>query len=73
MKPAGGEAPGMYGARAALYDVLYSFKDYAAEAAAVRERLAARGGPEGARVLEAACGTGEHLRHLVSWSRGAWR
>lgn len=57
----------MYGARAELYDILYAFKDYAAEAADIRARLAACGVADGARVLEAACGTAEHLRHLAAW------
>jgi daunosaminyl-N,N-dimethyltransferase/N-dimethyltransferase len=56
---------GMYGDRAELYDVLYSFKDYAAEAAQIQHRLHDLGVVPGARVLEAACGTGEHLRHLA--------
>lgn len=52
-----------YELSARWYDAIYSFKDYAAEAAMVRERIDAR--RSGARrLLDVACGTGEHLRHL---------
>lgn len=50
-----------------LYDFVYSWKDYGAEAAAVRELLAAEGLREGSAVLEAACGTGRYLEHLQQW------
>jgi len=59
------QATGMYGDRAELYELLYRFKDYAAEAAEVAARLRDLGVPPGARVLEAACGTGSHLVHLA--------
>ncbi len=55
------EDHGMYGERAALYDRIYHFKDYAAEARRVTELLHAAGVPDGSRVLEAACGTGNYL------------
>jgi SAM-dependent methyltransferase len=49
-----------------LYDAIYSFKDYAAEAARLRElvdELVA-----GARtLLDVACGTGQHLAELREW------
>ena len=54
----------MYAGRAALYDLIYNWKDYAAEAALLAEILAAHGVAPGARILEAACGTGNHLLHL---------
>lgn len=47
-----------------LYDAIYSFKDYAAEARRLVELLGELGVPPGARVLEAGCGTGSHLVHL---------
>jgi daunosaminyl-N,N-dimethyltransferase/N-dimethyltransferase len=55
----------MYGDRADLYDRIYSFKDYAAETARLRALLVAAGVPDGARVVEAACGTGNYLVHLA--------
>lgn len=61
----GGHA--MYGARADLYDRIYHWKDYAAEAARLRGVLRAAGVPDGARVVEAACGTGSYLQHLRAW------
>lgn len=56
----------MYGPEfAAVYDLLYgSRKDYAAEAAAVRDFVLARE-PGTRSLLDVACGTAEHLRH---WS-----
>ncbi len=54
----------MYRDRAELYDLIYHWKNYQAEAARVREKLAAEGIPDGSRVLEAACGTGSYLQHL---------
>jgi len=59
----------IYEARPELYDKIYSFKDYAAEAARLRELLHAEGVPDGSSVLEAACGTGAHLVHLRAWFR----
>jgi SAM-dependent methyltransferase len=53
-----------YSSLARYYDAMYHWKDYAAEADAVRGVLAAHGIPSGARILEAACGTGSHMVHL---------
>ncbi len=61
--------PHLPGARfsdpAELYDLLYHWKDYPAEAAVVAELLAAAGIGDGESVLEAACGTGARLAHLT--------
>ena len=57
----------MYGKRADLYDRIYHWKDYAAEAARLRAVLRAAGVADGARVVEAACGTGSYLAHLSKW------
>lgn len=49
---------------AELYDLIYATKDYAAEANALRAVLHEAGIPDGARVLEGACGTGAYLAPL---------
>jgi len=47
-----------------LYDLIYqSFKDYPAEAQAVAQLLS-KLAPSAQTVLDVACGTGEHARHL---------
>jgi SAM-dependent methyltransferase len=48
---------------AELYDALYAFKDYRAEAAHLGEILA-RERPGARTILDVGCGTGEHARHL---------
>lgn len=55
----------MYGDHAHLYDPMYAWKDYEAEAEALRAVLVSEGVSEGSRLLEAAVGTGGHLRHLA--------
>ncbi|HSU13788.1 class I SAM-dependent methyltransferase [Longimicrobium sp.] len=54
----------MFSESAELYDLIYSFKDYPAEAARVRELVMAAGGPGEGTLLDVACGTGMHLRSL---------
>ena len=54
----------MYHERADLYDRIYRWKDYAAETSRVRAILSAAGVPDGGRVVEAACGTGNYLVQL---------
>ena len=59
---------GMYGSRAALYDLLYSEnRDYAAQARRVRSVLTDFGVDDGADLLEVACGTGCYLEELDRW------
>ena len=58
------DAPGMYGDRAEFYDPIYHWKDYDAEATRLVELLDAADIGEWSRVLDAACGTGEHIRRL---------
>jgi SAM-dependent methyltransferase len=55
----------MFSLTAEIYDALYSFRDYAGEAAALRE-IIARENPGARTILDAACGTGEHARYLAS-------
>ena len=49
-----------------LYDQIYgSFKDYTAEAERIADVVRARA-PSAQRILDVACGTGEHARYLQS-------
>jgi SAM-dependent methyltransferase len=53
----------VYSKSAAVYDAVYSFKDYAAEAD-VLERLIRARLPDARTLLDVACGTGKHLAEL---------
>ncbi len=53
----------MYTIRPDLYDVVYSYKDYAAESERV-EQIALAHNPAARSLLDVACGTGKHLEHL---------
>jgi len=53
----------MYARSAAIYDAVYSFKDYADEAAQVRALIHERN-PGAHTLLDIACGTGKHLEHF---------
>ncbi len=52
-----------YALSAPWYDKIYSFKDYVAESALLRT-LIEHHRPGARRLLDVACGTGEHLSHL---------
>jgi len=56
----------LYSDRAELYDRIYAWKNYASGSERLCELLSASGIGPGARVLEAACGTGAYLAHLRS-------
>lgn len=56
-----------YAACSKYYDAIYHWKDYGAESERLHALLQAEGVPDGARILEAACGTGTHLSHLRRW------
>ena len=56
-----------YAALADLYDLVYGYKDYAAEAGRLRQLLLNAGVADGSRLLEVACGTGRHLEALSAW------
>jgi ubiquinone/menaquinone biosynthesis C-methylase UbiE len=55
----------MFTKSAAFYDLVYGFKDYAAEAEKVRLVIDAATNSSGRRLLDVACGTGQHLHHLT--------
>ena len=54
----------MFDKSADLYDAIYSFKDYAAEAAEIH-RLIQERKPGARTLLDVACGTGAHLEQLA--------
>ncbi|MCA1587582.1 MAG: class I SAM-dependent methyltransferase [Chloroflexi bacterium] len=56
----------MFAETADLYDLFYEWKDYAGEAARIRELAEARA-PGAHSLLDVACGTGRHLEHLRAW------
>jgi SAM-dependent methyltransferase len=53
----------MFTKSARFYDAIYSFKDYAAEAAKIDAIIRTRK-PDARTLLDVACGTGLHLEHL---------
>ncbi len=54
----------MWAELAPFYDVLYLWKDYAAEAARVHQLIQTHRMSSGNTLLDVACGTGEHTRFL---------
>lgn len=58
------------GRHAEFYDLFYLNKPYASEALFVHQRLARNAVPPGSRVLELACGTGNHALHLAELGYG---
>ena len=64
----GMEEQAIYRGRADLYDPLYhKKKDYEGEAESLRELLLREGVADGARLVDAACGTGSHLAVFARW------
>lgn len=57
-------AHGMFRETAEYYDLIYSFKDYAGEAAKIAARIRAER-PDAQSILDVACGTAEHAKRLV--------
>ncbi len=55
----------MFTKSAKFYDVLYSWKDYAGEAALVRGYIETYKRSPGAALLDVACGTGQHAQHFA--------
>lgn len=56
----------MFSRSAGIYDAVYSFKDYAAEARRIHELVEERS-PAASSLLDVACGTGKHLEQLRAW------
>jgi SAM-dependent methyltransferase len=57
----------LYDDLAKYYDPIYTMKDYGHDAALLRDVLKAEGVEDGARFVEAACGTGSYLVPLAEW------
>lgn len=55
----------MYSQSARYYDAIYAFKDYAEESARLHALIQDHKRSEGRRLLDVACGTGNHITHLV--------
>ena len=53
----------MFSVSAELYDAIYSFKDYATESSKIRQFIE-RERPGAKSILDVACGTAEHAKHL---------
>ena len=51
----------MFSKTAQYYDKIYSFKDYRGEAECLLEIIRENLGSDGDRLLDVACGTGQHL------------
>jgi SAM-dependent methyltransferase len=54
----------MFTHSAQFYDAIYAWKDYQSEALKLRNILQVHGLPDGASLLDVACGTGAHIAHL---------
>ena len=57
----------MFTKSAAFYDLIYAFKDYAAEASVIHEIIHTRRRRVGNALLDVACGTGKHLVQLKNY------
>jgi ubiquinone/menaquinone biosynthesis C-methylase UbiE len=57
----------MFTKSAEFYDVIYSWKNYDAEAEMCRGYVAQYKRSAGTSLLDVACGTGMHLQHLQQW------
>ena len=56
----------MFSRSARIYDAIYGFKDYPAEAERVHELIDERS-PAASSLLDVACGTGKHLERFQRW------
>jgi ubiquinone/menaquinone biosynthesis C-methylase UbiE len=62
------EAPRIpYSLSAKVYDAIYSYKEYGAEARRVRQLIRQYGPSRPVTLLDVACGTGSHLEYLARW------
>lgn len=58
----------MFSVSAELYEAIYSFKDYATESSKIHQRIE-RERPGAQSILDVACGTAEHAKHLSAHFR----
>lgn len=58
----------MYRQHARYYDLIYSWKEYAKEAAALRQAIRDHKRSRGKDLLDVACGTGKHLAELKGFN-----
>ncbi|ALP68646.1 N,N-dimethyltransferase (plasmid) [Paraburkholderia caribensis] len=56
--------PLLYGELAQYYDLIHARHDYRSQASAIHDVLSENGVPDGSKILEAACGTGNYLIEL---------
>lgn len=54
-----------YELTAAIYDRIYAWKDYSADARRIRQLVRTYGPPRPRSLLDVACGTGSHLQYLA--------
>ncbi len=57
----------LYSGLAKYYDLIYHYKDYGKEARIIKGMIARYKLSGGKDLLDAACGTGKHLKHLNKW------
>ena len=63
-RPTGGRPAPAYALTSRIYDQIYAWKDYRAEAARIRQWVREYGPPHPRTLLDVACGSGSHLAHL---------
>lgn len=59
------QQPAIYRDKAELYDLMYAYKDYKAEAEELIGVIKANSKSGGKKLLDVGCGTGKHLEHFA--------